>query len=162
MVKKIYHEIIALILKASELARAVGIPNLSQPGLIKEMIIADLLGHDVILSKKDADAHAPGDPDTKYEYLTCKEGGSGQLDRMFKEPPEKRARSLQRITRNSKIYLAVFYKNEQTRCKKIYELDPQVVLEETEARLDRSTNDISHVSFSIKWAEQQGRVVYTD
>ena len=67
------------------------------------MIIADPLGHDLITSKRDADACDPNDPTIKYEYLSCKEGGSGQLDRMFKEPPEKRAESLARITRNAMV-----------------------------------------------------------
>lgn len=50
------------------------------------MIIADILGHELIHSKRDADARARDDPDEKYEYPSCKEGGSGQLDRMFREP----------------------------------------------------------------------------
>ena len=101
-------------MNAADLARSIGISNLLQPGLVKEMIIADLLGHELIHSKRDADAHAPGNPNEKYEYLSCKEGGSGQLDRMFKEPANKRAESLTRITRNSKVYFAVFYASNQT------------------------------------------------
>ena len=50
-------------------------------------------------------------PLLKYEYLFCYEGGSGQLDRMFKEPKEKREESLYRIWRNKKIYFAIFFKN---------------------------------------------------
>ncbi len=162
MANDIYHKIIELVLKAAELARSVGINNLLQPGLVKEMIIADLLGHDLIHSKRDADAHAPGNPAEKYEYLSCIEKGRGQLDRMFKEPAAKRAESLSRITRNRKIYFAVFYAANQTKCKVIYEFEPQVVLQETERQLDRSSNEISHVGFSENWARQNGRVVYED
>jgi len=124
MARDIYRKIIELVIKAAELARSIGISNLLQPGLVKEMIIADILGHELIHSKRDADAHAAGDPNEKYEYLSCKEGGTGQLDRMFKEPADKRAESLSRITRNSKIYYAVFYADNQTKCKIIYELEP--------------------------------------
>ena len=99
MSRNIFRQIIDLVVKAQELAKSVGIGNLLQPGLVKEMIIADLLGHTVITSKRDADACDPNDSSIKYEYLSCKEGGSGQLDRMFKEPPDKRAESLARITR---------------------------------------------------------------
>ena len=126
------------------------------------MIIADILGHELIHSKRDADAHAADNPSEKYEYLSCKEGGSGQLDRMFKEPANKRAESLRRITRNHKIYYAVFYANNQTKCKVIYELAPDVVVAETERQLDRSRNAISHVGFPIGWARTNGRVVYAD
>jgi hypothetical protein len=162
MAREAYRKIIALVLKAAELARSIGISNLLQPGLVKEMIIADILGHELIHSKRDADAHAPNNPAEKYEYLSCKEGGSGQLDRMFKEPAAKRADSLSRITRNRKVYFAVFYEANQMKCKVIYEIEPQVVIEETERQLDRSRNAISHVGFSEDWASHNGRVVYQD
>lgn len=160
MAREIYRKIIQLVLKAAELARSIGITNLLQPGLVKEMIIADILGHEPIHSKRDADARDPNNPDVKYEYLTCKEGGTGQLDRMFKEPPKKRAESLQRITRNRKIYYAVFYADNQTKVKTIYEIEPNAVIEEAECQLDRSRNVISHVGFSEDWARRNGKVVY--
>lgn len=56
MQRSAYHKIIALVREASDLARSIGIPNLLQPGLVKEMIIADILGHELIHSKRDADA----------------------------------------------------------------------------------------------------------
>lgn len=162
MTRDIYRKIINLVLKAADLARSIGISNLLQPGLVKEMIIADILGHELIHSKRDADAHAPGNPEEKDEYLSCKEGGSGQLDRMFKEPADKRAESLARITRNCRVYFAVFYESNQTKCKVIYELTPDVVVQETERQLDRSRNAISHVGFSEDWARKNGRLVYQD
>lgn len=162
MAREIYRKIIELVLKAAELARSIGISNLLQPGLVKEMIIADILGHKLIHSKRDADAHAPGKPSEKYEYLSCKEGGSGQLDRMFKEPADKRAESIARITRNTKVFFAVFYEANQTKCKVIYEIEPSVVVRETERQLDRSRNAISHVGFSEDWARTSGRIVYQD
>jgi hypothetical protein len=160
MAKEIIGRIIELMVKAQELAHTIGIGNLLQPGLVKEMIIADVLGHKLISSKRDADACDPNDPAIKYEYLSCKEGGSGQLDRMFKEPPDKRAESLARITRNRKAYFAIFYKDNQIKLKAIYELEPTVVLEETKRQLDRSRNAISHVGFPITWAIQNGKLVY--
>ena len=162
MARDAYRTIIGLVLRAAELAKSVGIANLLQPGLVKEMIIADILGHELIHSKRDADAHAPNDPNERYEYLSCKEGGTGQFDRMFKAPADKRAASLARITRNKWVYLAIFYKAEQTKCKAIYELDPQVVVREANRKLDRSTNAISHVGFSESWAKRHGRLVYAD
>lgn len=89
MAKEIIRQIIKLVVEAQELARSIGIPNLLQPGLVKEMIIADVLGHKLISSKRDADACDPYDASILYEYLSCKEGGSGQLDRMFKAPPTR-------------------------------------------------------------------------
>jgi hypothetical protein len=162
MGREIYHKIIGLVLKAAELARTIGINNLLQPGLVKEMIIADILGHELIHTKRDADAHSPGNPEEKYEYLSCKEGGSGQLDRMFKSPPDKRKESLARITRNKRIYFAIFYEKEQTKCKVIYEIMPEAMVTETERQLDRSSNAISHVGFTESWAKEHGKIVFQD
>jgi hypothetical protein len=81
---------------------------------------------------------------------------------MFKEPPDKRTESLNRIWRNKKVYLAVFFASNQTKVKIIYELEPSVVVAETERQLDRSRNAISHVGFSENWASQNGAVVYED
>ena len=84
MKQKIISQIIHLVRKAQELALKIGIPNILQPGLVKEMIISEILGYETIISKRDADSCDKNDRDIKYEYLTCYEGGTGQLDRMFK------------------------------------------------------------------------------
>jgi len=160
--QKIISEIIRFVRKAQMLALKIGIPNILQPGLVKEMIISEILGHDLISSKRDADACDKNNPSIKYEYLSCYEGGTGQLDRMFKNPPEKRAESLYRIARNRMIYFAIFYKNNSLKIKVIYEIKPQVLLRETENQLDRSSNKISHVGFSESWAEENGKIVYQD
>lgn len=157
-----YKPLIKLVQQAFSLARSLGIPNLLQPGLAKEIVIADILGHEVMPAKRQPDARDPENPDIMYEYLSCKEGGSGQFDRMFKSPINKRERSLNRIRRNSRIYLAVFYADNQLEVKTIYELDPMVVEQEAVRQLDRSANDISHVGLSISWTAQHGRVVYRD
>ena len=160
--KAVYHQIISLVKRAQELASSIGIANILQPGLVKEMVMADILGHQLIFSKRDADACDAENPNVKYECLSCFEGGSGQLDRMFKEPLESREQSLQRIRRNSKIYLAVFYKNAPLKAKVIYEIEPIVLENETVRQLERSRNIISHVGFSGNWAKQNRKVVYLD
>ncbi len=160
--QKVYHQIIELVKKAQRLASSVGIPNILQPGLVKEMVMADVLGHKLIISKRDADACDPTNPLIKYEYLSCFEGGSGQLDRMFKEPVELHEQSLQRIRRNAKIYLAIFYKNDPLRAKVIYEIEPDVLIVETVRQIVGSRNAISHCGFSENWARAKGVVVYSD
>lgn len=160
MKKEIIRRIIKLVIAAQELALKIGIPNILQPGLVKEMIMAETLGHELIHSKRDADACDPNDPSIKYEYLSCYEGGSGQLDRMFKEPQEEREKSLYRIWRNKKIYLAIFLKSNPLKIKVIYEIEPKILVNETERQLDRSRNAISHVGFSENWAIDYGKVVY--
>ncbi len=157
---RIIFEIIKLIRKAQILALKIGIPNILQPGLVKEMIIAEILGHDLISSKRNADACDKKNPSVKYEYLSCYEGGTGQLDRMFKAPPDKRAESLQRITRNKMIYFAIFYKKNPLKVKVIYAISPSILLKETERQLNRSSNDISHVGFNKEWSAKNSKIVY--
>ena len=53
MKQKIITEIIKLIRKAQKLAFKIGIPNILQPGLVKEMIISEILNHDLIFSKRN-------------------------------------------------------------------------------------------------------------
>src|SRR3989338_3938504 len=160
--QRIIGQIIRLIIKAQVLALKIGVPNILQPGLVKEMIISEVLDHELITSKRDADACNKKDPSIKYEYLSCYEGGSGQLDRMFKKPLDKRTESFHRITRNRMIYFAIFYKENPLKIKTIYEITPDVLLKETERQLDRSSNAISHVGFSENLANQNSKIIYED
>ena len=158
--KKVIKEIVSLVRKAQGLALKIGIPNILQPGLIKEMIMAEILGHDVIYSKHDSDACDRKNKNLKYEYLSCLEGKRGQFDRMFKTPKDKREVSLNRIRRNKAIYLAIFFKDDPLKVKVIYELAIKTVEEETVRQLNRSRNAISHVGFNERWAAANGKVVY--
>ena len=81
---------------------------------------------------------------------------------MFKEPQEKREESLYRIWRNKKIFLAIFLKENPLKIKVIYEIEPKILVVETERQLDRSNNAISHVGFNESWAKKNGKVVYQD
>lgn len=154
------HKIVELIKEAQKIASEHGFHNLLQPGLVKELIIADILGHDVHKTKHKADAHSPDNFEIKYEYLSCFQTGSFQLDRMFKSPETKRQKSLERISRNEAIYCAVFDKNNPLNILQIYEVETDVLLCETERQLHESINDISHIGFSVKWVKENGEKVY--
>lgn len=154
------HQIVEFILKAQELATLHGYKNLLQPGMVKELIIGDILGHEVHRTKHEPDAWEPNNPEIKYEYLSCVEGRTFQFDRMFKFPPDKRAKSLNRISRNAAVFCAVFDEQHPLTVKIIYKLSVVKMLQETERQLDISRNDISHVGFTIRWCEQSGEIVY--
>ena len=119
------------------------------------------LGHEVHRTKHEPDAYDPANPSRKFEYLSCFQAGTFQLDRMFKSPLDKRAKSLERITRNAAIYCAVFDEDSPLDVLVIYDVPVTVILRETERQLDASSNDISHVGFTIKWTQQNGKVVYS-
>lgn len=154
-------QIISYIRKAQEIAAEYGFKNLLQPGLVKELVIADILGHEVHRTKHQPDAYDPANPARKFEYLSCFDGGTFQLDRMFKSPSEKRAKSLERIARNTAIYCAVFDEKSPLDVIVIYEVSVNEILRETERQLDASRNEISHVGFTIKWAQQHGKVIHS-
>ena len=152
--------IISLIKEAQSIASKNGYTNLLQPGFVKEMVVADILDHEVHKTKHEPDASDKNDPNIKYEYLSCFQNGSFQFDRMFKSPPEKREKSLHRISRNHKIYCAVFDKSSPLDVLEIYEVEPDVMVKETERQLDLSSNEISHVGFNVSWARINGKKVF--
>ena len=154
-------QIIDHVRKAQEIATQHGFRNLLQPGLVKELVIADILGHEVHKTKHEADASDPANPDLKFEYLSCFKGGTFQLDRMFRSPPDKRFKSLERITRNSAIYCAVFDAESPLDVLVIYEVSVDAMMREAERQLDASRNEISHIGFTIKWAQQNGKNIYS-
>ncbi|MCC7430545.1 hypothetical protein IT568_06875 [bacterium] len=123
-------------------------------------MLGQILKHEVHKTKHEADAWNPQDKSEKFEYLTCFEKGTFQFDRMFSSPPEKRQKFIERITRNSKIYCAVFEKENPLNVLKIFVISVETVVDEVERQLDNSSNKISHVSLSVKWCEQNGKIVY--
>lgn len=159
--KKIIQQkkIVSLLKDAQKLASKLSFNNLFQPGLVKEIIIGTALGHDVHTTKHAADAWDPKNPNKLYEYLSCWEGGTFQLDRMFKNPSGKRKKSLQRIIRNDCFYCVVFQKESPLDIKIIYKVPTEKILKETKRQLAASSNDISHVGFTIKWAKANGKKI---
>ena len=142
--------------------------NAFQPGAIKELKMAYILGHNWIVSKKSADACSREDARELYEYLSGTEDGSGQIDRVFKdsndnkEQHEKHLKSVERITRNRMFYLA--YTNKDTTkpldILRIYEVATDKVLAEAKRQLEISTNNISHIGFNENFAIQNGKLIY--
>ena len=150
--------VVAHLQEAQRVAREeLGVDNLFLPGRPKEMIMAGLLGHEVIPAKHGADAR---DGEGRvYEYLSCLEKGSFQLDRMFKAPREKRERSLLRVRRNEAFYCAVFSGESPLEVMEMYRVATEVVLAEAERQLRRSANEISHVGLEIPWVRRVGTKV---
>ncbi|HRA87730.1 MAG TPA: hypothetical protein PK992_06670, partial [Planctomycetaceae bacterium] len=134
---------------------------LLQPGLVKEMVVADILGHEVSREKHQPDAFDPNDSTIQYEYLSCFEKGTFQMDRMYKSLDSERRRSLRRISRNKAIYCIIFEKGNPTCVVAIWEITPKAMLAEAKRKLDKSKNDISHISFGRKWVRENGTQVYS-
>ena len=148
----------ALLENAQQIAlEKHGIPNILQPGIIKELIMAEILGHKLIPQKDSADAK-DSNGDT-YEYLasirrvnvTTNKGCSFQLDRVTPS-------NLGRVTRNKAFYFGVF--RDHLQVEEIWKVEIPVVLKEVKRQLDKCKNDIAHVNFLLKWLETNGAKVY--
>lgn len=165
--KQEVENILSLAEKLQEACSSLGF-NPFQPGAIKELKMANILGHNWVKCKKKADACSRSNPNDVYEYLSGTENGSGQIDRFFKdgigEQHEKHMQSVERITRNKSFYLAYTDKNtsKPLHILRIYEVAPEKILQSAEDQLSKSINLISHISFDEKFAVANGKLVYKD
>jgi hypothetical protein len=127
--------------------------DLLTPGFIKEWMVAEILDHDCHKTKHGADAYSK-DGTEKYEYLSCKEGGSFQLDRIHKD-------NLHRVERNDAIYFALFSKADGITCKEIWKCLTDIFLEEVKDRINSArTTTSNHVSVSYNWVQSNCNRVY--
>jgi len=149
--KNLAHRIIDLLRQAQTLAWQIGIKNLFQPGIAKEMVVADILGHTLIPAKRQPDAQ-DGEGHF-YEYLSSMPDGIFQIDRVTRA-------NLYRITRNHKIYCVTFSDKQPLTVIDIYEVEPEIFLKEAQRQLGASKNIISHMGVSKNWVIENGSLVY--
>ena len=127
--------------------------DLLTPGFLKEVIIGGILGHHVHRTKHGPDAYADKSEEVCYEYLSCKEGGSFQLDRIHEE-------NLYRITRNDAFFFALFSKDNSLQAVKIYRVETDVVLAEAVRKISNMKESSKHIGFGHKWTKENGRLVW--
>ena len=128
--------------------------DLLTPGFVKEWMASEILGHDCHKTKHGADAYSL-DGKEKYEYLTCKEGGSFQLDRIHKD-------NLHRIERNDAFFFALFDKDNGLECKTIWKCDTPTFLAEAKVKIESMSQSSNHISFGKKWVEKNCEKVFGD
>lgn len=147
-----------LLKAAQQLARdKYHVTNILQPGVIKELLMAEILGHELIPSKNSADAKDK--QGGTYEYLASirrinvasNRGCSFQLDRVT-------PKNLRRVTRNNAFYFGIFLNHLEV--QEIWRVEIPVVLEEVKRQLANCKNDIAHVNFLLKWLQNNGKKVY--
>lgn len=151
-------ELFGLLKEAQRIAfEKHGVPNILQPGIIKELMMAEILGHDLIPQKDAADAKDK--TGNTYEYLASirrvgvvtNKGCSFQMDRITTS-------NLHRVTRNRAFYFGVF--KDHLEVEEIWKVEIPIVLAEVERQLDKCKNDIAHVNFLLKWLEGHGTKVF--
>ena len=126
--------------------------DLLTPGFIKEWLVSKILNHSCHKTKHGPDATSL-DGLEHYEYLSCKEGGSFQLDRIHKD-------NLHRIERNNAFYFALFDKEQGLNCIKIFKGDTSVVLSEAKEKIAKMSESSKHIGFSIDWVEKNCELIY--
>ena len=126
--------------------------DLLTPGFIKEWLVSKILNHSCHKTKHGPDATSM-DGLEHYEYLSCKEGGSFQLDRIHKD-------NLHRIERNNAFYFALFDKEQGLNCIKIFKGDTSVVLSEAKEKIAKMSDSSKHIGFSIDWVEKNCELIY--
>ena len=126
--------------------------DLLTPGFIKEWLVSDILGHKCHKTKHGADATSL-DGTEKYEYLSCKEGGTFQLDRIHRN-------NLHRIERNNAFFFALFDQNDGLKCLKIWKGATSDVLSECLKKFENMSTSSNHICISKKWVMDNCQLVY--
>jgi hypothetical protein len=140
-----------------EAGAELGYKNILQPGLIKEILIADTLGHRSLPSKQGANASAGED---LFEYVTCAgNNGTFQWAVMYADPPEKKERSLDRIRRIAAVFCAVFDEDNPVGLIRIFRVATSDVLSEVSRQLDRGKSPTT-VHLRMGWVREFGRLVW--
>ena len=151
-------EIMGLLKKTQDIAEEkYGITNILQPGVIKELIMAGILGHGLVPQKDLPDAL--DNKGNYYEYLASirrvnvktNKGCSFQMDRVTKK-------NLTRVTRNAAFYFGIF--KTHLEIEEIWKVEITTVLSEVQRQLNNSKNEISHVNFLLNWLQRNGTLVY--
>ncbi|MBS3823823.1 MAG: hypothetical protein KGY53_07970 [Wenzhouxiangellaceae bacterium] len=150
--------LIDLLQHAQKIALAKhGVSNILQPGVVKELMMAEVMGHELVPQKDSADAK--DQQGNTFEYLASihrvgvktNRGCSFQMDRMTRG-------NLHRVTRNSAFYFGIF--SGHLTLAEIWRVEIPVVLAEVERQLDRCKNDIAHVNFLLRWLKVNGKRVW--
>lgn len=126
--------------------------DLLTPGFIKEWLVSKILKHNCHKTKHGPDATSL-DGTEHYEYLSCKEGGSFQLDRIHED-------NLHRIERNDAFYFALFDKEQGLKCIKIFKGSTPIVLTEAREKISKMSESSKHIGFSIDWVEKNCELIY--
>ena len=109
-------EFFSLVSRLNTLKNEMGFEqDLLTPGFIKEVIIGSKLNHYVHRTKHGPDAYSDSTESVPFEYLTCKKGGSFQLDRIHEG-------NLHRIERNDMFYFGSFNKEDGISLEEVYEV----------------------------------------
>ena len=147
-------EFFSLVSRLNTLKNEMGFEqDLLTPGFIKEVIIGSKLNHYVHRTKHGPDAYSDSTESVPFEYLTCKKGGSFQLDRIHEG-------NLHRIERNDMFYFGSFNKEDGISLEEVYEVETDKVLTEAKDKISKMSESSKHIGFGLSWVKNNGKLVY--
>ena len=155
--KEVLERIAQYAIELQCLGKRIDINDVSQPGRLREIMIAKALGHKIHGAKHGHDAESfPEDKiPRKYEYLTCKEGGSFHIDRVDSSNLESR------IMKSDWLFCAIFDSDSPIILKEVYIVAPQRFLEECLRKVKNSKPSSRHVSVPLSWVKNNHEVYMT-
>ena len=148
------NKLISLLEQLDEEKRLLGYEqDLLTPGFIKEVLMGSKLKHYVHRTKHGPDAYLDETESVPFEYLTCKKGGTFQLDRIHEE-------NLHRIERNDMFYFGSFNKEDGITLEEVYEVETDIVLTEAKNKISKMSESSKHIGFGLTWVKDNGKLVY--
>lgn len=134
---------------AQEIAkRSHGVDDITLKGRIREILIAEILGHKIIVDSMLSDAR---DSKGDYEYLTSLEGNF-QMTHMTEE------NSHNKVFRNEAIYCAQF--EDPVTISEIWKIDPKVYMKKMKKRRPWPKDTQNNFTITLDWVKKVGTKVY--
>ncbi len=128
--------------------RDFGVDDITLKGRIREIIIAEILGHRILTNSKMADAL--DEFDNQYEYLTSL-NGKFQITHMTED-------NLFRITRNEAIYCGQF--SNPATLDSLWRVSVQDYMEKMSDRRPWPADRQNNFTVTIKWVKEVGERAY--
>ena len=126
-----------------------GVSDITLKGRIREIMMAEILDHSIIVNSKKADARDKNG--NEYEYLTSLQGNF-QMTHMTEENSENK------VLRNKAIHCAQF-ENPVT-ISEIWEISTQVYLEKMKKRRPWPTDRQNNFTVTLGWVKDNGKCIY--
>lgn len=156
------NEILIHLSAASTLAKdEYGIENILQPGVLKEMVLADILGHRINPVKHQCDAF--DQEGNQVEYLTSLVRTSGTNQGCSFQFSSIHEGNMYRVERNTHVYFGVFLNLLEV--SEIWKASSSDVAIEVRRQLCakprvRDTK-VNHASLKLEWVRLKGERVWS-
>jgi len=124
-----------------------GVNDITLKGRIREILIAEILNHQIIEDSMLSDAR---DSEGDYEYLTSLKGN-------FQMTHMTEGNSHNKVFRNKAIYCAQF--EDPITISEIWKVDPKVYMTEMEKRRPWPENKQNNFTVTLKWVRSVGKSI---